>query len=289
MKPPPFAYHNPNTLAEAVSLLASLENAKVLAGGQSLMPMLNMRYAMPDHLVDLNDVAELSGIELRGDALYIGAMTRQRDLELAPIVKERCPLLAEALANVGHVQTRNRGTFGGSLCHLDPASELPAVAMTLDATILVQGKGGKRELPMAKFPLTFMTPAIEPDEIVAGALLPLWPKGHGWAFLEFARRHGDFAVVGVAALLALKSNGRIERAAITICGVGPAPLRLTDAERSLAGALPGEDAFRAAAESAGKIDAIEDVHASKSYRQHLALTLTERALNAAGQRAARRI
>ena len=288
MKPPPFVYHNPKSLSEAVSLLASLENAKALAGGQSLMPMLNMRYAMPDHVVDLNDIKELSAIELRGDALYIGAMTRQRDIELSPLVKEHCPLIAEALWNVGHVQTRNRGTLGGSLCHLDPAAELPTIAMTLDATIHVQGKGGKRELPMAKFPLTFMTPAIEPDEIVAGALLPLWPKGHGYAFLEFARRHGDFAVVGVAVLMALGDDGRIARAAITLCGVGSAPVRLREAERSLVGAKPGDEAFGVAAAHAGKVDTMEDVHASKAYRQQLALTLTERALNIAGKRAARR-
>jgi carbon-monoxide dehydrogenase medium subunit len=288
MKPPPFIYHNPKTLSEALALLGSLENAKALAGGQSLMPMLNMRYAMPDHVVDLNDIAELSGIELRGDALYIGAMTRQRDIELSPLVKEHCPLIVEALWNVGHVQTRNRGTLGGSLCHLDPASELPTVAMALDATIHVHGKSGKRELPMAKFPLTFMTPAIESDEIVAGAHLPLWPKGHGYAFLEFARRHGDFAVVGVAVLLSLAADGRIARAAITLCGVGSAPVRLREAEQALVGASAGEETFRAAADSAGKIDAMEDVHASKAYRQQLALTLTKRALNIAGKRAARR-
>ena len=287
MKPPPFTYHNPKSLSEAVSLLGSLENAKALAGGQSLMPMLNMRYAMPDHLVDLNDIEELSGIELRADALYIGAMTRQRDIELSPLVKEHCPLITEALWNVGHVQTRNRGTLGGSLCHLDPASELPTVAMALDATIHVQGRNGKRELPMAKFPLTFMTPAIEPDEIVAGALLPLWPKGHGYAFLEFARRHGDFAVVGVAVLLALGADGRIARASIALCGVGSAPVRLREAELSLVGAKASEEAFANAAAHAGRIEAMEDVHASKAYRQQLALTLTERALDIAGKRAAR--
>ena len=287
MKPPPFTYHNPKTINEAVALLASLDNAKALAGGQSLMPMLNMRYAMPDHLVDLNEIGELAGIELKGDALYIGAMTRQRDIEHSALIKERCPLLTDALYNVGHVQTRNRGTFGGSLCHLDPASELPTVAMTLDAVIHVQGKGGRRDIPMAKFPLTFMTPALEADEIMAGATLPLWPKGHGYAFVEFARRHGDFAVVGVAALLALAADGRIARAALCLCGIGSAPLRLTEAEKQLVGAQPGAQAFAAAAALAGKVDAMEDVHANKTYRQHLALNLTERALNLALERAAR--
>jgi len=188
VKPAPFTYHNPKTINEAVALLGRLDNAKVLAGGQSLMAMLNMRYAMPDGIVDLNDVEGLAGIELRGDALYIGAMTRQRDIEISPVVKAHCPLLVEALTNVGHRQTRNRGTIGGSLCHLDPSAELPAVAMAMDATISVHGGRGKRELAMADFPLTFMTPAIESDEIVTGVLLPLWPKPHGHAFVEFARR-----------------------------------------------------------------------------------------------------
>ena len=235
MKPAPFTYHNPKTIPEAVALLGKLDNAKLLAGGQSLMAMLNMRYAMPDNIVDLNDVEGLAGIELRGDALYIGAMTRQRDIEISPVVKAHCPLLVEALTNVGHRQTRNRGTIGGSLCQLDPSAELPTVAVAMDATILIQGKQGRRDIAMADFPLTFMTPASESDEIVTGVLLPLWPKGHGHAFVEFARRHGDFAVVGVAALLVVDASGRISRASVTLCGVGAWPMRL--AERALVTAL----------------------------------------------------
>ena len=287
MKPAPFIYHNPKTVPEAVALLGKLDNAKVLAGGQSLMAMLNMRYAMPDNIVDLNDVEGLAGIELRGNGLYIGAMTRQRDIEISPVVKTHCPLLVEALTNVGHRQTRNRGTIGGSLCQLDPSAELPTVAMAVDATVSVQGKQGRRELAMADFPLTFMTPAIESDEIVTGVLLPLWPKGHGHAFAEFARRHGDFAVVGVAALLVVDAHGRISRASVTLCGVGARPTRLTEAERSLLGAAAGPDAFRAAAVHAGAIDAMQDVHASKTYRQQLAATLTERALATALERVVR--
>ena len=287
MKPAPFTYHNPKTIPEAVALLGTLDNAKVLAGGQSLMAMLNMRYAMPDNIVDLNDVEGLTGIDLRGNALYIGAMTRQRDIEISTVVKTHCPLLIEAIANVGHRQTRNRGTIGGSLCQLDPSAELPTVAMAMDATISVHGRQGSRELAMADFPLTFMTPAIESDEIVTGVLLPLWPRAHGYAFVEFARRHGDFAVVGVAALLVVDASGRISRASITLCGVGARPTRLAEAEKSLLGAAAGPDAFRAAAVHAGAIDAMEDVHASKSYRQRLAATLAERALGTAFERAVR--
>lgn len=285
MKPPPFTYHNPKTLAETLALLGRLDNAKVLAGGQSLMAMLNMRYVMPEDIVDLNDVEGLAGIELRGEALYIGAMTRQRDIETSQLVQAHCPLLVEALANVGHRQTRNRGTIGGSLCQLDPAAELPTVAMALDATIFVQGARGPREIAMANFPAGFMTPALEPDEIVTGVLLPLWPKGHGHAFVEFARRHGDFAVVGVAALLAVAAGGRIGRACITLCGVGATPLRLAKAEKMLLGAAADPKLFHAAAREARTIDAMSDVHAPRSYRQRLAATLTERALTTALGRA----
>jgi carbon-monoxide dehydrogenase medium subunit len=247
--------------------------------------MLNMRLVLPDHLVDLNRVAELEGIELRGDALYIGAMTRQRDIEFSALVKERCPLLTEALTYVGHRQTRNRGTFGGSLCHLDPSAEQPTVAMAIDARILVASQSGTRELPMSSFPAGFMTSALKPDELMTGALLPLWPKGHGYAFVEFARRHGDFAIVGVAVLLTADAEGRIARASITLCGVGPGPVRIAAAEKLLVGATGGADAFAAAAQAASDIDALEDVHAKAAYRQHLARVLTERALVIAFNRA----
>src|SRR5579859_7451009 len=166
MKPPPFKYHDPGTLAEALELLGSKENAKLLAGGQSLMAMLNMRLAQPDHIIDLNGVAELAFIRADERLVHIGAMTRQRELEFSAAIRELCPLMHEALTNIGHRQTRNRGTIGGSLCHLDPAAELPAVATAYDAVIEVCGKAGARNIPMAEFPAFFMTPAIEPDEIV---------------------------------------------------------------------------------------------------------------------------
>src|SRR5450631_3998245 len=199
MKPPPFQYHDPKTLADAIGLLGSLENAKLLAGGQSLMPMLNMRYVLPDHVIDLNRVEGLSHIRERDGALDIGAMTRQRKIEFSDLVRERCPLMHEAVRQVGHRQTRNRGTLGGSLCHLDPSAELVTVAAALDATVLVAGPNGQREIPFAEFPVAYMTPAIEPNEMLTALRLPVWPKGHGYAFIEFARRHGDFAIVSAAA------------------------------------------------------------------------------------------
>src|ERR1700736_2917322 len=198
MKPPLFSYHDPRTTADVVGLLTSLDNAKLLAGGQSLMPMLNMRFVLPDHVIDLNRVEGLSFIREIDGVLEIGGMTRQRDLEFSDVVQARCPLMAQAIGLVGHRQTRNRGTLGGSLCHLDPSAELVAVAAALDATVTVAGPRGRREIAFAAFPLAFMTPAIEPNELLTAVRFPIWPKGHGHAFIEFARRHGDFAIVSAA-------------------------------------------------------------------------------------------
>jgi carbon-monoxide dehydrogenase medium subunit len=285
MKPPPFTYHDPRSVPDALKLLASLDNAKVLAGGQSLMPMLNMRLVLPDHVIDINEIAGLSGIALRGNDLYIGAMTRQRDLEFSPVVKEHCPLLHEALTNVGHRQTRNRGTFGGSLCHLDPAAEQPTVAMAMDAVVIAESARGTREIAFRDFCQGVMTTAIAADELMIGARLPLWPKGHGYAFVEFSRRHGDFAMAGAAILMTVNAQGRIERASVTLCGVGSGPARLAKAEQALVGSNGGQQIFAAAAQAATEIEAQGDVHASPEYRSHLARVLTERALAIAYQRA----
>jgi carbon-monoxide dehydrogenase medium subunit len=284
MKPPPFSYHDPKTVAEAVGLLATLENAKVLAGGQSLMPMLNMRFVLPDHVIDLNRVDGLSYIRETGDAIEIGAMTRQRDIEFSDVVRARCPLMHEAILNVGHRQTRNRGTIGGSLCHLDPSAELVVVAAALDATVTIAGANGERTIPFAEFPQAYMTPAVGLDELLTAVRFPLWPKGHGYAFIEFARRHGDFAVVSVAVLLQ-EQGGKIAKAAIAVGGVGAAPVRAGEAERAIMGQTPSPDLFRTMAETCRAVEAMADVHASSSYRQHLAAVLTRRALEAAHARA----
>jgi len=278
MKPGPFIYHDPRTLSDALALLGGLDNAKVLAGGQSLMPMMNMRYAMPDHLVDLNCVEGLAGVTHREGRLHIGSMTRQRDLEVSTDVAAVFPLFREALRHVGHRQTRNRGTIGGSLCHLDPAAELPAVCLAAGADLHVAGIGGERTVAMTDFPLGFMTPAIRPDEIVTAISLPGWPESHGFAFEEFARRQGDFAIVGVAVLVAADAAGTITRAAIALCGVADRPRRCPTAEALLVGEQASPRALAAAAAEAGRIDAASDIHASAPYRAHLAMVLTERAL-----------
>jgi carbon-monoxide dehydrogenase medium subunit len=281
MKPPPFQYHDPRTIAEAVGLLGRLENAKLLAGGQSLMPMLNMRFVLPDHVIDLNRVEGLSYIKENGGVLELGAMTRQRDIEFSDLVKTSCPLLHQAVMQIGHRQTRNRGTIGGSLCHLDPAAELPSVAAAHDATVVVAGPSGEREIKFADFPVAFMTPAIELNEMVTAVRFPLWAAGHRAAFVEFARRHGDFAIVSAAALLEQDSDGKISRASLTLGGVAVAPQRMGAVESAITGQVASADLFRRACESCRAIEAIEDVHASAEYRQHLAAVLSRRALERA--------
>jgi aerobic carbon-monoxide dehydrogenase medium subunit len=284
MKPPPFRYHDPSTVAEVVALIAGLDNAKLLAGGQSLMPMLNFRFVQPDHIVDLNRVQELSYIRETEGALEVGAMTRQRDLEFSDLVRARWPIMHEALLQVGHRQTRNRGTIGGSLCHLDPAAELVSLAAGYDATVLVTGPNGRRELPFEKFPVAYMTPAIESNEVVVGVRFPQWARRHGYAFVEFARRHGDFAITSAAALLDGDGNGRITRASLTIGGMGMVPVRVREVEQAIIGQVPNRELFGEICESCRKLEAIDDVHAPATYRQHLAAVLSQRALEKAHAR-----
>ena len=281
MKPPLFSYHDPRSTADVVGLLTSLDNAKLLAGGQSLMPMLNMRFVLPDHVIDLNRVEGLSHIRERNGALDIGAMTRQRDIEFSDLVRERCPLMHEAVRQVGHRQTRNRGTLGGSLCHLDPSAELVSVAAALDAKISVIGKHGARSIDFAAFPVGYMSSSIALDELVTGATFPCWPPGHGYAFVEFSRRHGDFAITSAAVLLEADGGGKIKRASVTIGGAAITPVRAREVEQALVGNVPTPELMRAACESCRAIEAIEDIHAPASYRQHLAAVLSRRALEKA--------
>ena len=284
MKPPPFSYHDPATLDQAVELLATLDNAKALAGGQSLMPMLNMRFVLPDHVIDLNGVAELAGVRIADGRIDIGAMTRQRDIEFSAEAAQACPILIDALHHVGHRQTRNRGTVGGSICHLDPAAELPTVACALDATIEAIGPNGRREIAFEDFPLGYMTPSLEMNEIVTRVSFPLWPREAGHSFQEFARRHGDFAIVSAAAMLLVDSSGRITRAALALGGVAATPLRMRDAEAALIGQTASPETFRAAAELCRKVDAVGDVYVPAAYRQRLAKVMTLRALEQAHAR-----
>jgi carbon-monoxide dehydrogenase medium subunit len=292
MKPPLFSYHDPRSTADVVGLLTSLDNAKLLAGGQSLMPMLNMRYVLPDHVIDLNRVDGLSYIRQENGApeigaIEIGAMTRQRDIEFSDVVRRLCPLMHEAIVQIGHRQTRNRGTLGGSLCHLDPAAELVTVAAALDAKISVAGKTGARTIAFADFPVAYMTPAIELDELLTSATFPCWAAGHGYAFVEFARRHGDFAIVSAAVLIEEDKDGKVKRASVTLGGMGPAPVRAAEVERALVGEVISEQRLREICEPLRKLEAIEDIHAPASYRQQLATVLSRRALIKAHERIAK--
>jgi aerobic carbon-monoxide dehydrogenase medium subunit len=287
MKPPPFAYHDPRTPEDVVGLLSSLDNAKLLAGGQSLMPMLNMRFVQPDHLIDLNRVDGLDFIRAHNGAIEIGAMTRQRDIEFSDLVRKDCPLIYEAIRQVGHRQTRNRGTLGGSLCHLDPAAELVSCAAALDATVSVIGKNGARDIAFSTFPVAYMTPALELDDLLIGASFPNWHPDHGYAFVEFSRRHGDFALVSAAVLIEEDKNGKVRRASVTLGGMGPAPIRAHDVERMLIGEAIEEKRLREICETLRKLDAIDDIHAPASYRQQLATVLPRRALMKAHERVAK--
>ena len=285
MKPAPFTYHDPQNISEAVNLLATNENARVLAGGQSLMPMMNFRYVMPDHLIDLNKVSELSYIRIEGGTLKIGAMTRQRDIEFSSEIGKHCPLLHAALAHVGHRQTRNRGTLGGSLCHQDPSAELVNTAALLGATMHAVSRRGTRDIPFADFALAYMTTALEPDELLSGITLNLSIKSMGYAFVEFARRHGDFAIVACSALLSLDAQGKIADASIALSGLNHAPTRPAAIEQALRGQPLEAATYKAAAAEAEKLDAGADAYVTSAYRQHLARVLTYRALEQAAARA----
>jgi carbon-monoxide dehydrogenase medium subunit len=223
--------------------------------------------------------------------LHIGAMARQRDIELAPLVRQRAPLIPEAYQLVSHKQIRNRGTLGGSLCQLDPSSEQPCFTAALDGvlTIARYGDGALqlRELPMADWALMYMTPALEEGELLVNVSLEIWPQGHGYAFEEFARRHGDYAIVGVAALCTADAQGRLERVSLTVCGVAPGPVRLHEVEAALRGRPMDQNALRLAGDTARALDVMTDAHVSTDYRQHLAGVLTERALQTAFSRVAR--
>jgi carbon-monoxide dehydrogenase medium subunit len=288
MKPPPFDYHAPATIAEACTLLATLENAKVLAGGQSLVPMLNLRFLYPDHLIDVNGLPGLDEIAVHADRIAIGAMVRQRRLETDAEIARVAPIFTEALPLIGHRQTRNRGTVGGSLCHLDPAAELPLLALVHEATVRTVAAGGReRAIPIAQFIGGFMSPTIDPGELVVGIDVPRWPEGHGYAFLEHARRHGDFALAAAACLMTVDGSGRVDRVALGVGGLGSIPVRLQSAEALLHGASVDAALVERAAACCAELEAHSDVHAHAAYRRSVATALVRKAIGSAYQRTRR--
>jgi aerobic carbon-monoxide dehydrogenase medium subunit len=281
LKPPPFEYFAPTELSEAIALLSSCENARLLAGGQSLMAMLNMRYLFPDRIVDLNRVSEVDFIHEEVDAISVGAMTRQRTLQRSPVIAARLPVIPKALRYVGHFQTRNRGTIGGSLCQLDPSAELPAIAMAYDATVVASGPGGQRDIPFDQFPLMFMTSSLAPDEILTCVHFNPWRGKVGTGFSEFSRRHGDFAIAGAIALLGGGEQGIIHRASLTLFGIAEAPKRVRDAEAVLVGRGAAPDVIDEAARLCIAHATLEDAYGSAEYRGHVAAAMAKSALNEA--------
>jgi len=288
VKPAPFEHRAPADVAEVLALLHDhAPDARLLAGGQSLMPMLNFRLARPGLLIDLNRIADLAYIRDEGDHLAIGAMTRERAIESSALVREAAPLLHEATTLIGHLAIRNRGTIGGSLANADPAAEYPAVALALGCDMVIRSVRGERRVAAADFFHGVLTTAIEPDELLAEVIVPRAPAGSGSAFAEIARRQGDFALAGVAARVTL-TGGEVTGAWLAACGVGSGPARLAAAERALLQGGTGEAAVKAAARAAmDEIDPESDLHASADYRRRLAGVMTLRALTTALDRAGR--
>ncbi len=283
MKPAPFEYYAPESLADVVSLLAEHgDDAKVLAGGQSLVPMLALRLTRFDHIIDLNRVGELQGVERANGTLTVKAMTRQSAVEHDAEAGAAVPLLAQAVPLIGHFQIRNRGTIGGSIAHADPASELPAVTLALDAELEIAGPSGTRRVPAADFFLGTWTTTIEPDEILAAVHFPVWPGRAGFAVEEIARRSGDFALAGVVCAVELNSSGSVTRSAISFLGMAPTPVRARAAEAALNGSTPSaSDIVEIARLAVGDTSPTADVHASAEYRTHVGADLVERALDRA--------
>lgn len=288
MKPPPFDYYAPPSVEEALALLAQHgDEAKPLAGGQSLIPAMNFRLARPSVLVDLNRVEDLFYIREGADGgVSIGAMTRHAQVERHPLIAERAPLVHETMPDIAHPQIRNRGTFGGSLAHADPAAELPSVAVALDARLRAVSQSGERWIPAREFFVTLFTTALEPGELLAEVALPPMAPRTGWAFQEIARRPGDYALAGLAALVSLDESGKTCDARLIYLGVGDGPVEARAAATVLMGQAPSSESIHAAADAAAQeIDPHTDIHASADFRRHLAKVLTERTLGTAFKRA----
>jgi len=284
MKPAPFEYFAPVELQEALDLLERYgDEAKILAGGQSLMPLMNLRLARPGLIIDINRLSSLDTITATPEGgLTIGALTRQRALERSKIVQEQNPILAAAMPLIGHFQIRNRGTIGGSLVHADPAAELPAVSLLLGAEFLLRSKSAVRVVPAAEFFLSYLTTAIRPAELLTEIRLPKWPSGEAWAVQEIARRKGDFALIGVALRAELDAEETMQKAVIVMFGVDSKPLRMERAEAILKGRRISEAFLRAlSGVVAEELEPDSDIHASAAYRKEVGGVLVRRALESA--------
>jgi carbon-monoxide dehydrogenase medium subunit len=289
MKPAPFKYHAPATVDEALALLAKYGyDAKVLAGGQSLVPMMNFRLAQPAVLVDLNNIPELFFVQPNRDgSVRIGAMTRERQVEQDPLIAEAAPMVHAAMPMIAYPQIRTRGTFGGSLAHADPSAELPAVSVVLKARMRVRSQRAERWVAADQFFQGFFTTALKPDELLVEVALPPMPRNSGWGFMEVARRHHDFALVGVAAVVILsEAKDLCQEARLVFFSVGEGPVQAHQAAQVLQGRAPTAEAIREAAEVAARddVDPNTDINASADYRRHLVGVLGRRALTEAFDR-----
>jgi carbon-monoxide dehydrogenase medium subunit len=287
MKPPKFDYVRPNTLDEALAALTAANgDGKIIAGGQSLMPMLNFRLLSPAVLIDINRIAELDFLEEQPDGgLRIGALTRHHTMETSPVVKRLFPVVNAAMQFVAHLAIRNRGTIGGSITHADPAAELPLMMVLLDAEIILASPNGRRTVPAEEFFVASLTSAVEDDEIVVEIRLPGLPQQHGWAFEEVARRAGDFALAAVGVVIKAE-NGIVTESRVGVMGVGDTPMRMYDAETILFNQAVDEqtldDIVKAVREA---VEPATDLHASADYRRHLVGVLVRRAVTTAWRRA----
>lgn len=291
MKPASFAYFAPKTTDEALHLLAQHGyDAKPLAGGQSLVPTMNFRLAQPAVLVDLNGIDELFFVGEKDNEIRIGAMTRQRTVERSPLVQQRLPLVAEAIPHIAHPQIRNRGTFGGSLAHADPAAELPALAVALDARLRVRSEAGERWVAARDFYIGLFATDLQPEELLVEVAIPAQAADSGWAFEEVARQHGNYALCGAAATVALAADGTVARARLVYLSVGEGPVEAAQAQQALTGESPTDAALQKAAAlaAAQDIDPVSDIHASADYRRHLARVVGRRVLRRAVERAQRK-
>jgi CO/xanthine dehydrogenase FAD-binding subunit len=289
MKPAPFEFYAPSSLDEALTRLSEHGyDAKILAGGQSLIPMMNFRLAQPAVLVDLNNIPSLANISVdeRGD-LHIGAMVRHSQVERHPLVARHAPLVHETMPHIATHQVRNRGTFGGSIAHADPAAELVAVSVALDGRFLLRSQAGERWVPARDLFIGMFTTLLEPDEILVEGVLPALPARTGTALVEIARRSHDFALVGVAVVVTLDSKEACQDARIVYLSVGDRPVEAVQAAQTLIGQIPTPEAIRVAGDIAAQLDVdpSSDIHASAEYRRHLVKVLTRRALKLAFERA----
>jgi len=284
----PFAYYAPASVAEVLALLTRLPDAKVLAGGQSLIPLMNLGLARPGAVIDVNGLPNLDDVVHRDGALHLGALVRHRTLETSPVVARTCPLLREAAAQIGNIRVRHRGTVGGSLAHADPAAELPLVAVTCDATLEIQGTAGVRQVGAGEFFRGYLQTDLGEAELVTGVRFPAFTSRTGHGLTELVRRSGDFAIVAACAVVELDEGGHCRRASLALGGVGPSPIRLPDTEALLAGrTLDGHVIGEAVASVPDRIAPESDIHASAGYRRAMAAVVARRAIEKAVARAER--